>query len=154
MTQNEMKIVEEEQDNQPQQGTVQTLDEIRKEGREVVELTDVESQELSRYMGICTVVGFARNDLEHNIQICQEDIKHITSRLEFERQRLDILEKNLTKVTDAHNNHAGKVDQCLDKVALRLGREATDFKTFGVYFDESETVTHIVDSPKDETEKN
>ena len=153
--QEKMKLVENEQETSPQQEGIkrESLEDIQAQGREVIELTDIEGLEFSRYCSTATVIGYAGNDLDQSIQICQEDIKHIEHRLQFERQRLEILEKNRGKINDALESHMGKVSECFNKVALRLGREVTDFDTFGVFLDDNENVTHIVETPKGNTEE-
>lgn len=120
--------------------------------RKLYELTREESLLVSRHAAVSSALGFIVQDMGNAVTTCQEDIKHLEQRLEYENKRLEAYENNLNKVKEQVEEAVTRLSAALNQCASRLGIDAENLASYDVKVNEEGDVTHLIEPLSEEGE--
>lgn len=134
-----------EQEQSQEQEPTLTVEQLEALGRECIEISDYEANRLSRFLHVTNLLKWTGSDMDNAISTCKEDIDMLEKRLQYERSRLEVYEKNLSKIKENHDESWSQVSGVFGQVASRLGREVESISSYGIYLSEAGNVTHLVE---------
>lgn len=121
--------------------------------REVFELTREESLLVSRHAAVSSALGFIVQDMQNAVTTCQEDIKQLEQRLEYEKQRLTAYENNHKQVQGQAEEAVTRLSASLNQAALRLDLDVANLSSYDVKVDSEGDVTHLIEPSSEEDTK-
>lgn len=118
--------------------------------RKVFELTREESLLVSRHAAVSSALGFIVQDMQNAVTTCQEDIKQLEQRLEYEKQRLTAYENNHKQVQEQAEEAVARLSASLNQAALRLDLDVANLSSYDVKVDSEGDVTHLIEPSSEE----
>lgn len=118
--------------------------------RKVFELTREESLLVSRHAAVSSALGFIVQDMQNAVTTCQEDIKQLEQRLDYEKQRLTAYENNHKQVQEQAEEAVARLSASLNQAALRLDLDVANLSSYDVKVDSEGDVTHLIEPSSEE----
>ena len=118
--------------------------------RKVFELTREESLLVSRHAAVSSALGFIVQDMQNAVTTCEEDIKQLEQRLEYENQRLTAYKNNHKSVKDQAEEAVARLSAALNQAALRLDLDVANLSSYDVKVDSEGDVTHLIEPSSQE----